>query len=101
MFSIKLKVLIVPISLDPRCIKIIAGGGKSLIARETVADNSLHTILLFPNHLIDTPLFWRPRCLPPKRDSARLWAQYTMDDPKNHINLGPKIRKCVSIHQIR
>jgi hypothetical protein len=40
MFSIKLKVLIVPISLDPRCIKIIAGGGTSLIARETVAENS-------------------------------------------------------------
>jgi hypothetical protein len=54
-----------------------------------VAVNSLHTILLFPNHLIDTPLFWRPRCLPPKRDCARLWAQYTMDDKKKHINLGP------------
>jgi hypothetical protein len=64
MFSIKLKVLIVPISLDPRCITIIAGGGTSLIARETVADNSLHTIFLFPNHLIDTPLFWGPRFCP-------------------------------------
>ena len=89
MFSIKLKVLIVPISLDPRCIKIIVGGETSRIARETVADSSLHTILLFPNHLIDTPMFWRPRCLPPKRDYARLWAQYTMDDKKKHINLGP------------
>ena len=88
MFSIKLKLLIVPISLDPRCIKIIAGRGTSLIARETMADNSLHTILLFPNHLIDTPLFWRPRCLPPKRDSARLWAQYTMDDPKKTYKYG-------------